>query len=61
MGERISVSGAADKTGLRPATIRKFVLLKQIPYIKLGARVVFDTDRLEKWIFDHAVEPRKAS
>ena len=45
----IDVNGAAELLGLRPSTIRKRVLIREIPFYKIGARIVFDPDELAMW------------
>ena len=53
----ISVDEAAERLGLKASTIRKYVLMQHIPFVKLGARVLFDPDRLDRWVAEHAREP----
>jgi len=38
-------------------TLRKMVSQGRIPFLKLSKRVVFDADRIDSWLQDHAVEP----
>jgi excisionase family DNA binding protein len=52
-----NVSEAASFTRLSTATIYAYVLKRRIPFIKIGARLVFDLDRLETWLAEHGHEP----
>ena len=45
----INVNEAAELLGLRPSTIRKRVLIREIPFYKIGARIVFSPDELATW------------
>ena len=47
---RMNVEEAAKFTGLAKSTIRAYVCSRAIPFIKIGARVVFDSDDLENWL-----------
>ena len=53
----LDVRGAAHLLALRPSTIRKFVALRQVPFYKLGARIVFDREELLAWRNRHRVAP----
>jgi len=52
----IDVNEAAVLLGIRPSTVRKYVLEKRIPYYKIGSRVVFDSEELLNWRSKHHVE-----
>ena len=45
----LDVPSAAMLLGVSPATIRKWVLIRHLPFYKLGARVIFDRDELLRW------------
>jgi excisionase family DNA binding protein len=49
------VPGAAKHTGLKDVTIRLRVREKSIPHIRLGRRILFRVDELDKWLDAHAV------
>jgi excisionase family DNA binding protein len=57
----LSIKRASELTGLSVATLYKYVLLRIVPFVKLGTRVLFDEDRLAAWIDEHRREPPKAS
>lgn len=44
---RWSVGEVAEALGISTAKVRKLVLERQLPYYKLGARVVFDAADVE--------------
>ena len=46
----INVETTAEVLGVAPKTIRKWVSLRFIPYIKLGSRVLFRPRSLELWL-----------
>ena len=46
----IDVETTAEVLGVAPKTIRKWVSLRFIPYIKLGSRVLFRPRSLELWL-----------
>jgi excisionase family DNA binding protein len=45
----IDVNTAAELLGLRPSTIRKRVLIREIPFYKIGARIAFCPRELLTW------------
>ena len=47
---RMNIEEAAKFTGLAVSTIRAYVCSRAIPFIKIGTRVVFDSDDLENWL-----------
>ena len=53
---RMNIAEAAKFTGLAVSTLRAYVCSKAIPFIKIGARVVFDSDDLTRWLEDKKVE-----
>jgi len=57
----ISVAQAAVRLGLKEATVRKYVRIRHIPYVKIGSCVLFDPERLDRWIAQHVREPMGAS
>jgi len=46
----ISLDDGARYLGLQPSTLRRWVYEKRIAYVKLGRRVLFRKDVLEKLI-----------
>jgi excisionase family DNA binding protein len=74
MEQLIDIRTAATLLGLREPTIRKYVMLRVLPYRKLGTRVLFSPSELEGWANErrvptldersdrrHRREPSKAS
>lgn len=57
----LDVPGAADYLGTSERHIRRLVEERRIPFSKLGpgrgARLRFDTTRLDEWIEAHSFEP----
>ena len=51
----LSVKSAALRLGLSPHTIRKYVELRRLPFVKIGARVLFDPEELERYIDERRV------
>ena len=54
----IDIDEAAQYTGLAKHTIYKMVSQRRIPHIKLGSRVKFSLEQLDKWIAQNTVMPR---
>jgi excisionase family DNA binding protein len=50
---------ASKFIGLSAFTLRKYVSLKRIPFIKIGDRVFFDPARLREWVDERRVEPAR--
>jgi excisionase family DNA binding protein len=46
----MTVDEVAGITKLAAATVRKYVLRKTIPFVKIGAAVRFKPSEIEKWI-----------
>ena len=60
--ELLSLAEVAPKLGLRVSTLRAWVLLRKIPYIKLSARCIrVSRLEVEKLILDRTVNCREAS
>lgn len=53
---RMNIDEAAKFTGLAVPTLRKYVVSRAIPFIKIGTRVVFDSDDLTRWLDERKVE-----
>jgi excisionase family DNA binding protein len=47
----------AEKLGLSIATIRKWVLIRYIPYQKLGRAVRFSVPEIREWVKTRTVKP----
>lgn len=46
----LSVKETAVFLGVSPKTIYKMAREKQIPFVKIGRRVLFKIDSLERWL-----------
>ena len=53
----LSISQAAQLMGLSTSTVYKKTSARSIPFFKLGGKVLFDAEILDRWIRTHAVEP----
>jgi excisionase family DNA binding protein len=47
----------AEMLGLSTATIRKWVLIRYIPYQKLGRAVRFSAPEIREWVKNRTVRP----
>jgi excisionase family DNA binding protein len=47
----------AEMLGLSTATIRKWVLMRYIPYQKLGRAVRFSAPEIQEWVKTRTVKP----
>jgi excisionase family DNA binding protein len=47
----------AELLGLSVATIRKWVLIRYIPYKKIGRAVRFSAKEIQEWVKARTVEP----
>lgn len=48
----LDIDGVSAYTHLSKATIYKKVSLKEIPFIKIGRRTVFEIQRIDRWIYN---------
>jgi excisionase family DNA binding protein len=55
----LNVNQVAEMFGLSVATIRKWVLLRYIPYQKMGRSVRFSASELRSWQQSRTVLPLK--
>jgi excisionase family DNA binding protein len=53
----LSITQVAQLLGLSTSTLYKKTSARSIPFFKLGGRVLFDPEVLERWIRSHAVQP----
>lgn len=56
MYKLINLDQACDLLNLKKPTIYKKVCSRQIPFIKIGGKLLFSLEKLEEWIKDHEVE-----
>ena len=52
----LNVKELSRLTGLKQSTIYQWVSQRKIPYIKLGKKVLFDPDKINKWIDENTVK-----
>lgn len=55
----LGVKELAEYLGIPINTLRSWVWLRKIPYVKLGKIVKFDLRDIEEWIKERKVEPFK--
>ena len=53
----LTAAQVAELLGLSVATIRKWVLLRYIPFRKIGRAVRFSAGEIQEWAKDKAVRP----
>ncbi len=61
MGRLLTISEASELTRLTVKTLYTYTCKRLIPFTKLRGKVLFDEDRLIRWIQEHAVEPVSAA
>ncbi len=55
----LDYAAAADFIGLSEYTLRRYVSLGKLPYVKLGAKAVrFEPDQLTAWVESQRHAPR---
>ena len=52
----LNVKELSGLTGLKQSTIYQWVSQRKIPYIKLGKKILFDPDKINKWIEENTVK-----
>ena len=52
-GEELS-----KKIRLTPGTIRVWVSQKKIPHVKMGRKVLFDLEDIQRWVEEKKIEKR---
>jgi len=58
MKKLIGINELAEWLGISPKTIYSWVMMKRIPYVKLGRLVKFDPVDIEAWIKENKVPVR---
>ena len=56
MKHLLTVKETAEYLRLAESTIYKMVSRRDIPFMKIGTRVIFDRDALSVWAKSHSVE-----
>lgn len=59
MGKQIGIEELAGYLELSVSTLRKWVMLKKIPFEKMGDAVRFDLEKIEPWVEEHTVYPER--
>jgi excisionase family DNA binding protein len=59
MGKQIGIEELARHLELAVSTLRKWVMLKKIPFEKIGEAVRFDLDKINPWLEEHTVYPER--
>jgi excisionase family DNA binding protein len=54
------IEGASAYTGLSVHTIYTMVSQRRIPHVKLGKRVMFDLNLLDRWIEQNTIMPMRS-
>lgn len=55
MPEYLKVDEVANLLRISKGDVYRKCMHREIPFIKLGGRSLFDTDKLREWIEEHAV------
>ena len=53
----INVENVAEVLGVAPKTIRKWVSIRFIPFVRVGRRVMFRPKSIELWLNQKEVKP----
>lgn len=59
VSELLTVGEVASRLRVQRFTIYTWVSQKRIPYIKVGRRVVFNWEKIEKWLEENSSEPKE--
>jgi excisionase family DNA binding protein len=55
----LSVREAAERLGLKPATIRAWLLRRRLPRVNCGRAVRIPAEAIEKFIAEHTIPARE--
>jgi excisionase family DNA binding protein len=55
MEHLIDIAELERRTAIKQATLRKYVLQRKIPFVKIGRLVRFDLSEVESWISERKV------
>ena len=59
MGKQMNIQEAAEHLRLSVSTLRKWVMMRKIPFEKMGDAVRFDLEKINVWADEHTVYPEK--
>ncbi len=57
MQSLLSISETAKFLNISTSSLYRLTSRKQIPYIKIGARVVFKVGAIESWLEERSINP----
>jgi excisionase family DNA binding protein len=57
----LTINEASELTRLTTKTLYSKVCRREIPFVKLGGRLLFNERRTLEWIDEHSVEPAVAA
>ncbi len=57
----LTIEEVAEILRLAKPTLYRFVSLRKIPFVKIGGRVLFDSEKLSSWIAARAVDPEPSN
>ncbi len=57
MGQLIDIMELSKRLSIPTGTLYNWVSQKRIPFVKIGRRVLFDLDEIEKWVEKMTVQP----
>ncbi len=60
MDRLLGIPELAQRLRIPVGTVRHWVLIRYIPFVKLGRRVYFDSDVVDEWIQGRAHPGRRA-
>jgi excisionase family DNA binding protein len=55
MSVLLTVDEAAFRLNVSPLTIRSWIRLRKIPFVKLGRAVRLDADTLDQWVTENTI------
>jgi excisionase family DNA binding protein len=59
MADLIDIAELERRTAIKQATLRKYVVQRKIPFVKIGRLVRFDLPEIEAWIAERKVPALK--
>jgi len=56
MERLLTVEETSELIRLKPATLYAYTCARKIPFLKVGTRVLFESEVLEKWVKERRVK-----
>jgi excisionase family DNA binding protein len=56
----LTIHELCAKYSLRPWTVRQYCSQRRIPHVKVGRKVLFSVEEIERWLKAQAVAPRES-